>query len=463
MLGVFIKDQAGSLNDWLYRVTTDILNDRPRFIYSNGNVESILEYANGWKLTIDLDTSDSSAPITYICTKHGKNPPLNEWITFSDTSAGGRRRLSQTQEFFITPLLTEFPTPSPSDKPTRKPTAPPSQAAAGGVGNDSPTNLPTKPPTNGGSGKTDDNGGSARKGIIGSDPLLDYLLYIVIGLVVIILCLCCIMVCTRKKHKREKAKAETHAVDVMRVGSVSSVGSFRSMEDTKPTHEEFGEMKPVLHTNNPSANSVDTSPQSVPSSVQINMGQDVMRAKSMPMGNMGMMNPNISPVMMGMNVNMANMGSMPINGMNGMMMNGYGNPMHTSQLPSPPARTVCGVMMSQNGQNGNMEGAYTMNNGMNNTNVMANLQTNTITPQTSGAVMMGNYTTTPNGNHQEQDSRANIEMGKVENANNVQLQHADSTDSEDDDGYATHTEESESRGDDMYRQGARDHGGSTVR
>ena len=131
LLGVFIKDKNGTFNDWLYRVVgTPILNRRPRFTYSNGNIQSILEYASGWSITTDFNTSDSSIEITYICNKHGKNPPLNEWISFTRTISfpDRRRLLDPNVQLFMTPLYTEFPTPSPTRQPTIDPTANPTQA-----------------------------------------------------------------------------------------------------------------------------------------------------------------------------------------------------------------------------------------------------------------------------------------------------------------------------------------------
>ena len=134
LLGVFIKDRNGTINNWLYRIEAQILNRRPRFLYSEGNIQTILEYINTWTVIIDLNTSDTSTETAYICNKHGKHPPLNEWITFTQTTSNGDRRrlLASTMDLFITPLLTEFPTPfptiNPSSDPTTKPTDEPTSS-----------------------------------------------------------------------------------------------------------------------------------------------------------------------------------------------------------------------------------------------------------------------------------------------------------------------------------------------
>ena len=146
LLGVFISDRNATLNNWLHRKDSIKLNDRPRFIYVQGTIESILEYINAWTITVDLNTTDLSPGTKFICDKHGKNPPQNEWITFTDASVDRRRLLQTTIDLFITPLLTEFPTidptQAPSNDPTNEPTLEPTM-----VPTTFPTFMPTLEPT----------------------------------------------------------------------------------------------------------------------------------------------------------------------------------------------------------------------------------------------------------------------------------------------------------------------------
>merc|ERR1712083_658929 len=95
------------------------------------------------------------------------------------------------------------PSFSPSLKPSINPTTSPTRTNVGEISDDT-TISPTSQLIN----DQNNNNKPINTGIMGGDPVLDYLVYTVVILVIIICILCCILIFSRKKHNDEKAEMQ---------------------------------------------------------------------------------------------------------------------------------------------------------------------------------------------------------------------------------------------------------------
>ena len=197
LLGVFIKDRNGTFDNWLHRVETQIFNRRPRFLYTDGHVQSLLEYLNSWTIMIDLNTSDSSTEIEYSCSRHGKNPPLNEWIVFTRTaSIGDRRRLlPPVMELFISPLFTEYPSPAPTYQQTVSSTE---ELANGEQSDDEPLSTSQQ-----------------QQALLAEETSSNMEMIIIVLLAIFLCCFVCLSTYLYCKHKNKEESATENKISEM--------------------------------------------------------------------------------------------------------------------------------------------------------------------------------------------------------------------------------------------------------